>query len=77
MYAVRFFPPLFGVDRPKTRCVKLMPMCASARVALSNIVYLKYGYRSTGKGVLTTKVLLFRQYLKNNFKREFNYAKTT
>ena len=28
------------IDRPKTRCVKCMPMCASARVAPSNIVYL-------------------------------------
>ena len=27
-------------DRPKTRCVKCMPMCASARVAPSNIVNL-------------------------------------
>ena len=27
-------------DRPKTRCVKCMPICASARVAPSNIVYL-------------------------------------
>ena len=27
-------------DRPKTWCVKCMPMCASARVAPSNIVYL-------------------------------------
>ena len=27
-------------ERPKMRCVKCMPMCASARVALSNIVYL-------------------------------------
>ena len=47
-------------DRPKTRCVKCTPMCASARVAPSNIVYSWYGYRSTGTGVLTTKVLLFR-----------------
>ena len=49
-----------GSDRPKTRCVKCVPKCASARVAPSNIVYLSYGYRSTGKGVLTIKVLLFR-----------------
>ena len=27
-------------DKPNTRCVKCMPMCASARVAPSNIVYL-------------------------------------
>ena len=47
-------------DRPKTRCVKCTPMCASARVAPSNIVYQRYGYRSTGTGVLTTKVLLLR-----------------
>ena len=52
-----------GTDRPKTRCVKYVPKYASARVAPSNIVYLKYGYRSTGKGELTTEVLLFRQYL--------------
>ena len=51
------------VDRPKTRCVKCVPKCASARVAPSNIVYLSYGYRSTGTGVMTTEVLLFRQYL--------------
>ena len=47
-------------DRPKTRCVKCTPMCASARVAPSNIMYQWYGYRSTGTGVLTTKVLLLR-----------------
>ena len=46
--------------RPKTWCVKCTPMCASARVAPSNIVYSWYGYRSTGTGVLTTKVMLFR-----------------
>ena len=50
----------FPADRPKTRCVKCTPMCASARVAPSNIVYQRYGYRSTGTGVLTTKVLLLR-----------------
>ena len=27
------------VDRPKMRCVKCVPKCASARVAPSNIVY--------------------------------------
>ena len=48
------------VDKPKTRCVKCTPICTSARVAPSNIVYSWYGYRSTGTGVLTTKVLLFR-----------------
>ena len=26
-------------DRPKTRCVKCVPKCASVRVASSNIVY--------------------------------------
>ena len=51
---------LLFFDRPKTRCVKCTPMCASARVAPSNIVYSWYGYRSTGTGVLTTKVLFFR-----------------
>ena len=29
----------YDVDRPKTRCVKCVPKCASARVASSNIVY--------------------------------------
>ena len=51
---------LLECDRPKTRCIKCTPMCASARVAPSNIVYSWYKYRSTGTGVLTTKVLLFR-----------------
>ena len=50
-------------DKPKTRCVKYVPKCASVRVAPSNIVYLSYGCRSTVTGVLTTEVLLFRQYL--------------
>ena len=50
-------------DRPKTRCVKYVPKCASARIAPSNVVYTWYGYRSKGTGVLTTEVLLFRQYL--------------
>ena len=36
--AAEVFPLLS--DRPKTRCVKCTPMCASARVAPSNIVYL-------------------------------------
>ena len=49
-----------GFDRPKTRCAKCTPMCASARVAPSNIVYQWYGYRSTRTGVLTTKILLLR-----------------
>ena len=31
-------------DRLKTWCVKCAPMCASARVAPSNIVYQWYGY---------------------------------
>ena len=47
-------------DRHKARCVKCVPKRASARVAPSNIVYLSYGYRSTGKGVLTTEILLIR-----------------
>ena len=47
-------------DRRKTRCIKYTPICASARVAPSSIVYSWYRYRSTGTGVLTTKVLLFR-----------------
>ena len=51
---------LIMIDRPKTRCINCTPMCASARVAPSNIVYSWYGYRSTGTCVLTTKVLLFR-----------------
>ena len=42
-------------DRPKTWCEKCTPMCASARVAPSNIVYLWYRYRSTGIDVLTTE----------------------
>ena len=50
-------------------------MCASACVAPSNIVYSWYGYRSTGTGVLTTKVLLFRYYLKDDSRREFKYVK--
>ena len=33
-----------------------MPMCASARVASSNIVYLGYGYRSTRISVLNTEI---------------------
>ena len=33
-------PKFTGIgDRPKTRCVKCVPKCASARVAPSNIVY--------------------------------------
>ena len=32
------------------------PMCASARVAPSNIVYLWYAYRSTGISVLNTEI---------------------
>ena len=40
-------------DRLKTWCEKCAPMCASARVAPSNIVYQWYGYRSTGIDVLT------------------------
>ena len=51
---------VYAGDRPKTRCVKCTPMCASARVAPSNIVYSWYGYRSTGTDVLTTEILLFR-----------------
>ena len=47
---------LLGFDRPKTWCVKCTPMCASARIAPSNIVYQWYGYRSTGIDVLTTEI---------------------
>ena len=43
-------------DRLKTWCVKCTPMCASARVAPSNIVYQWYGYRSTGIDVLNTEI---------------------
>ena len=32
------------------------PMCESAHVASSNIVYLGYGYRSTGISVLNTEI---------------------
>ena len=32
------------------------PMCASARIASSNIVYREYGYRSTGTSVLNTEI---------------------
>ena len=45
-----------GIDRPKTWYVKYTPMCASARFAPSNIVYQRYGYRSTGIGELNTKM---------------------
>ena len=41
-----------GSDRDRGRDT----MCASARVAPSNIVYQWYGYRSTGIGVLNTKI---------------------
>ena len=41
---------------PKTWCVKYTPMCSSARVAPSNIVYQWYGYRSTGTCLLNTKI---------------------
>ena len=44
-----------ATDRLKTWCEKCTPMCASARVAPSNIVYQWYGYRSTGIDVLTTE----------------------
>ena len=55
----RYIGPL-EVDRRKAWCIKYTPICASARVAPSSIVYSWYRYRSTGTGVLTTKVLLFR-----------------
>ena len=42
-------------DRLKTWCEKCTPMCASAHVAPSNIVYQWYDYRSTGIDVLTTE----------------------
>ena len=48
------------IDRRKTWCIKYTPIRASARIAPSSIVYSWYRYRSTGTGVLTTKVLLFR-----------------
>ena len=32
------------------------PMCPSARVTSSNIVFLEYGYRSTGTSVLKTEI---------------------
>ena len=32
------------------------PMCASACVASSNIVYLEYGYQSKGTSVLNTEI---------------------
>ena len=48
------------LDRRKTWCIKYTPIRASARVTPSSIVYSWYRYRSTGTGVLTTKVLLFR-----------------
>ena len=37
-------------------CKMCTLMCASARVALSNIVYLGYGYRSTGRSASTTEI---------------------
>ena len=43
-------------DKPKMWCVKCTPMCASACVAPSNVVYQWYGYLSTGIGVLTTEI---------------------
>ena len=44
---------LIGWERGVYICT---PMCTSARVALSNIVYLWYGYRSTGISVLNTEI---------------------
>ena len=43
---------LIGQKRDVYICT---PMCASARVVLSNIVYLGYGYRSTGISALNTE----------------------
>ena len=37
-------------------CKMCTPMCASARVASSNIVYLGYDYRSTGRSALNTEI---------------------
>ena len=37
-------------------CKMRTPMCASARVASSNIVYIGYRYRSTGRSALTTEI---------------------
>ena len=34
-----FFREFDVIDRPKGRCVKCVPKCASVRVASSNIVY--------------------------------------
>ena len=51
-----FMGTCMHTDRPKTWCVKCTPMCSSARIAPSNIVYQWYGYRSTGIGVLTTEI---------------------
>ena len=45
--------PLIGRRRDVYICT---PMCASTRVASSNIVYLGYGYRSTGTSVLNTEI---------------------
>ena len=45
-----------ALDKPKMWCVKCTPMCASAHVSPSNIVYQWYGYRSTGIDVLTTEI---------------------
>ena len=59
-FTSRFWPTLqkaLGTrDRLKTWCVKCTLMCASARVAPSNIVYQWYGYLSTGIGVLITEI---------------------
>ena len=41
-------------DRPKTRCVKCVPKCASARVASSNIVYLSTDIDPRRIGLLST-----------------------
>ena len=38
-----------AADRPKTRCVKCVPKCASVRVAPSNIVYYCTGIDPQGK----------------------------
>ena len=38
-----------AADRPKTRCIKCVPKCASVRVAPSNIVYYCTDIDSQGK----------------------------
>ena len=68
---VQFIGKIMFLDIVQIQCVKQLykyligrkrdvyictPMCASARVASSNIVYLEYEYRSTGTRVLNTEI---------------------